>query len=95
MIYITEVRMSSGGTRSEHIEAVRWVSRTTPEEGESTIREMVDWIGNRKGFAHVKDAKGDDVEVHVVHANPPYIRTDPDGTTEDNLLSLPRYGESP
>jgi Protein of unknown function (DUF3892) len=95
MIYITEVRMSHEGSRPEHIEAVRWERRDSPETGESTVEEMVDWIGNKRGFAHVRDTAGNDIPVHVVHADPPYLRTVPDDVTSDNLLSLPRYGTPP
>ena len=46
MIYITEVRMSHGGKEHEHIEAVRWERQDNPDTGESTLEEMVNWIGN-------------------------------------------------
>lgn len=92
MIYITEVRMSRDGTKHQHIEAVRWERQDSPETGESTLEEMIDWIGNKKGFAHVRDEKGNEVEVRVVHADPPYLRTVGDPVGSDNLLALPRYG---
>ncbi len=47
MIYITEVRMSRNGSEHEHIEAVRWERQDSPETGESTREEMIDWIGCR------------------------------------------------
>lgn len=38
----------------------------------------------------VRDARGDEAEVIVVRHHPKnYLRTDPDKTTADNLLSLP------
>ena len=95
MIYITEVRMSKDGRRHEHIEALRWERRDSPETGESTLEEMVDWIGNKQGFAHVRDKKGHDVAVLVVRPENrrPYLRTQADDETwKDDLLDLPRYG---
>lgn len=95
MIYITEVRMSRQGTKHEHIEAVRWEERDSPRTGESTVEEMIAWIENKEGFVHVRDSNGNDVPVHVVHTNPPYVRTVGDGINTDDLLSLPRYGVPP
>lgn len=98
MIYITEVRMSRNGKRNEHIEAVRWEHRGSPEKsGESSTEEMIDWIDNKEGFVHVRDGEGHDIPVHVTRpANGrPYLKTNPDGTLKDNLLDLPRYGVMP
>jgi hypothetical protein len=99
MIYITEVRMSRGGKEHEHIEAVRWEHRGSPQEtGESTREEMIDWIENKDGFVHVRDRQGHDVRVHAVRPTNarPYLKTSPD-TKEwrDDLLDLPRYGVLP
>jgi Protein of unknown function (DUF3892) len=92
------VRMSRGGNRPKHIEAVRWEHRGSPEEtGESTVEEMIDWIANKDGFVHVR-GDGQDVQVWVVRPDggSPYIRTthDPE-ELQDDLLSLPRYGVPP
>lgn len=99
MIYITEVRMSNGGSDHEHIEAVRWERRDCPEAGESTREEMVHWLGIKKrGFAYVRDRKGHDVPVHAIRpkGRRPYIRTKADKKKwRDDLLDLPRYGVPP
>lgn len=99
MIYITEVRMSRNGKRREHIEAVRWEHRGSPEEsGESSVEEMIDWIENKEGFVHVRNGKDHDAPVHVVHpANGrPFLKTNPDPEPwQDDLLDLPRYGVMP
>jgi hypothetical protein len=99
MIYITEVHMGRGGSRSEHIEAVRWELQSSPmTRGESTVEEMIDWIDNKGGFVHVRDSQDHDVRVHVVHPkhpNPAFIETDGDKSKTDNLLALPRYGVDP
>jgi hypothetical protein len=52
---------------------------------------MVNWIGNKRGDARVRDRAGHDVQVGVAKARPPYIRTHADGIWTDNLLALPRY----
>jgi hypothetical protein len=100
MIYITEVRMSHGGEEHEHIEAVRWERQDSPETGESTLEEMINWIGNKKKeFAYVRDKKkGRDPAVIVVRpkGRHPHLRTTPDGKRmKDDLLDLPRYGVPP
>lgn len=102
MIYITEVRMGRNGTKHEHIEAVRWERQDNPETGESTREEMIDWIGDKKDFAHVRDDKTHDVPVHVIRPKKgrlkgrPYLRTVVGEKVEtDNLLALPRYGVIP
>lgn len=99
MIYLTEVRMNGSGKKHQHIEAVRWEHRGSPEEtGESTVEEMADWIDSKDGFVHVRDRQGHDVSVHVVRpANSrPYLRTSADKESwKDDLLDLPRYGVMP
>lgn len=79
-----------GGTRHEHIAAVRWVEPATGKTGENTRAEMVDWI-NKGGEAFVEAPDGTRAWVGVVQANPPYLRTYADGIFNDNLLSLPPY----
>lgn len=86
--YITAVHMS-GGTQHEHIAEVRWREGGTTST--STRAQMVEYINNNgEGSVKVADAQGE-VNVQVVKANPPYIRTYKDGRPTDNLLNLPRY----
>ena len=89
MVYIVAVHMI-GGTGHEHIEAVRWRTPATNTSSASTREQMVAWIRDNKGDAHVTDGKTE-VSVGVVDANPPHIRTHADGKWTDNLLALPRY----
>ena len=99
MIYITEVRMSSGGKRHEHIEAVRWEHRGSPEEtGESTVEEMIEWVEKKAGYVHVRDGNGHDVPVEVRHPTNArsHLKTrSGEKNVKDNLLDLPRYGVLP
>ena len=89
MVYITEVHMS-GGSNHEHIAEVRWHDPGSGEKGQCSRSAMVEWILNKGGDARVKDHRGD-VQVKVIRANPPYLRTYADNRPTDNLLSLPRY----
>jgi len=79
----------SGGQNHEHISEVRWKNPETGESNTSTRQQMVEWI-NKGGRALVTDGARV-VEVRVVDADPPYIRTWADGVWTDNLLALPRY----
>ena len=79
MVYITHVRLSSGGNRHEHITDVKWRNPSDGKTGESSRATMVDWIRNKGGDARVRDNPGHDVRVRVVDASPPYIRTFADG----------------
>lgn len=78
-----------GGTGHEHIEGYAWENTADGKSGKSTKPVMVDWI-NRNGPAKVRDL-GSNVDVLVVNANPPYLRTQANSRPTDNLLRLPRY----
>ena len=88
MIYITDVHMSTGGTRHEHIANVKWNNPET-KSGENTRQEIVDWI-ETGGVAKVKSGTKE-VTVAVVNASPKYLRTNADGVWTDNLLAMPLY----
>lgn len=88
MVYITKVHMS-GGTNHEHIAEVCWYDPAARDTGQLSRSGMVDWI-NKGGDARVRDGQGE-VQVKVVRANPPYLRTYADNRPTDNLLKLPRY----
>ncbi|MFL5357950.1 DUF3892 domain-containing protein [Archangium sp.] len=40
MVYITEIHMSSGGSKHEHIEKMRWLNPDNVKTGESTRSAM-------------------------------------------------------
>jgi catechol-2,3-dioxygenase len=88
MRYIIAVHMS-GGTSHEHIAEVQWRDPGLGQEGKSSRATMVAWI-DAGGDARVKDNRGE-VQVKVVRATPPYLRTYADNRPTDNLLALPRY----
>lgn len=87
---ITHVRLSSGGYNEEHITDVKGISDGGSAFTE-TVAQVVSYLklniryyvsvnGNTIDVIHQKSSSGND-----------YIRTKPDSTTKDNLLSLPRF----
>jgi hypothetical protein len=82
---ITCINLSYGGSGHSHITHVgnpqAWSSRLT-------VAEAVRHIQHGINTFFVRDAQGREANVHVVDANPPYLRTVADGYYTDNLLSL-------
>lgn len=93
--------MEPPGRHHGHIAAVRWVKKDSPESGESTRVELVEWIGERTDAAcvlgHKGKDKGEEIEVRAIRPKRgrAYIRSYRNGKPGDNLLLLPRYGVSP
>jgi hypothetical protein len=48
MVYITHVRLSTGGTRHEHITDLTWRNPQSGDAGGSTKATMVDWIKEQR-----------------------------------------------
>lgn len=88
MVYVEAIHLV-GGERHEHIATVRWRNPATNQTGQTARAGMVDWI-RKGGDARVTDGTRT-VQIAVVNATPPYIRTHADGVWTDNLLALPRY----
>jgi uncharacterized protein DUF3892 len=88
MVYVEAIHLV-GGERHEHIAAVRWRNPATNQTGTTERSGMVDWI-RKGGDARVTDGNRT-IQIGVVNANPPYIRTHADGVWTDNLLALRRY----
>lgn len=89
MIYMTAVHVSEPPS-DERIETVRWTNPETNQTGISTVAAVVEWLRACGGVAKVRDEYGE-VDVGVVNADPPYLRTYANGKWTDNLLSLPRF----
>lgn len=88
-IYIT-ARHMEGGQTLQHIARVKWTQPSTGKSGDNPRADVVKWIDG--GItARVRDRDGSEVPVHVVHVNPPYLRTNANNESTDNLLSLPQY----
>jgi hypothetical protein len=81
--------MKSNGSGHEHISDVRWYSPSDGKMDASPVANIVKFI-NEKNRAYVCDGHRI-VDVGVVDANPPYIRTYADKVWTDNLLALPKF----
>ena len=91
MIRITAIRTSpSGSMETSHITHVRWVNPTTELTRDQPRQHVADWI-DKGGDAYVQN--GSDVSRVVTYPlnGKKFLRTTPDNTTRDNLLSLPRF----
>ena len=94
-IYITAIELSHSSGTHEHITHVWW-SETSPtyQQGQKfmTVLQAIEWLirlGNTtKGYNPVT---GGTIAVNIVPKYPAggYLRTTPDNTKRDNLLSLP------
>ncbi|WP_430495700.1 DUF3892 domain-containing protein [Leuconostoc mesenteroides] len=85
---ITHVRVDSEYNRSEdHITDVKLSDGTV-----ESVRQVVGFIESRMEYFFT-DHRGSKAQVEPVHPSgrPAYIRTKPNQTTTDNLLSLPRF----
>ncbi len=90
--HITHRRMSTGGYSVEHITDVKWNEGTSTSYS-STRAEMVAFVDqNPQGSAYVQGPYSR-VDVTSVHPSgrPAYIKTVPNHTGTDNLLSLPTF----
>jgi hypothetical protein len=95
VIYITAVRMGTGGTGGtgvEHIAAVWWLDPTAGQSKTMTTQQAVEWLDVGGNTARVGGPDGP-IAVEVVRpaGRAAYLRTKPDATQVDNLLALPRY----
>lgn len=84
---IKKVRLSNGGTEEKHITDVELAGGTR-----ETRSEVVRWIDGGIRYYFTTGA-GREADVTTVHptVGDAYIRTKPDSTIKDNLLSLPKF----
>ena len=96
-IYITAIELSHPHGTHEHITHVWWSETSkTYQDGQEcmTVLEAIDWL-NTPGTGNTAQVynpvTGGTVAVNVVPKFPAggYLRTSPDNTEKDNLLSLP------
>ena len=87
-VYVTAISPAAA-SQHEHIAEIRWLDSSNSTSNTMTTAQTVDWIrkGNR---AYVAGDLGP-VEVRVVDASPPHIRTVANDRYTDNLLALPRF----
>lgn len=68
-----------------------WLNETNAEHGKCTRLEMYDFIKNKGGLAYVTDPRDGSkayLEALVTENGTQYVRTKPNDTGRDNLLSL-------
>ena len=84
---ITHVRVQSPGSSEQHITNIKISTGTTYTRAEA-VKNIDSGIGH-----YFTTGDGKTATVVTVHPNSgePYIRTKPDSTIKDNLLSLPRF----
>lgn len=92
-IRITCINKDGGHHENPHsaISHLGWTEDGTGKTGKSTRLEMYEWIKNQKGYAYVRDARGNTAQVGTAETprGTKYVRTYSDGTWTDNLLALP------
>ena len=86
MVYIIAVHLENG-EEHEHITKVNWQGGSNSNT--CSRADMIGWL-NKGNRAFVTDNVRT-VEVGVVQASPPYLRTIADGRWTNNLLALPRF----
>lgn len=84
---ITHVRVQSPGTSEQHITNVKLSSGSSYTRSE-VVKNIDSGIGH-----YFTTGDGKIATVISVHpsSGDPYIKTKPDSTVKDNLLSLPRF----
>lgn len=87
-VYVTAISPQTAG-QHEHIAAIRWLDSSKSTSNTMPTATAVDWL--RKGNKLYVAGDSGPVDVRVVDANPPYLRTVADNSYTDNLLALPRY----
>jgi len=90
-IRITCINKAGGQHENPHVAISRlgWTEDGTGTTGISTREEMYDWVKS-EGTAYVQDARGDVAFLiaEISARGTKFVRTRPDGTKADNLLSL-------
>lgn len=92
-VRITCIGKAGGDHENPHvaISSLGWVNEENNERGTSTRLEMYDWIKNQAGYAYVRDATGNQVQVGTAESRSgtKFVRTYRDRVWTDNLLALP------
>jgi|HubBroStandDraft_4_1064222.scaffolds.fasta_scaffold580420_2 hypothetical protein len=87
-VYVTAITPGLAQQHA-HIVGIRWLDAGNSTSNTMTTTQAVDWL-NRGNKLYVAGETGA-VEVRVVTAIPPYLRTVADNSYTDNLLALPRF----
>ena len=96
MRHVTAIHLV-GTENLEHIESLRWYESAGPNSADTgqlmqtTRQGMYDFVKNGGHAFALNKAKTEYSYLIAVNAHVQYVKTKPDATTSDNLLSLPRY----
>ena len=93
MVYLTAVRIGSTGTKASHITDVMWLNTEDGQANQTSVAQIIEFIERPPmGGVRVAGPNGPtDVKVVRPTTGTPYIRTNEDNSSRDNLLSLPRF----
>ena len=92
-VRITCINKDNGNHENPYVSITNlgWLEESTGKRGRSTRLEMYNFIkdGNYAYVVDPKDSSKAYLETRVSAAGTKYVRTKPDDTRRDNLLSLP------
>ena len=91
MYEITAIQVSSRPPKLDVITSYYFQGRSGEESLWVNKPEAVSYVRRNPDSVYTSASGGSKTYVEVVDATPPYLRTKPNGTTSDNLLSLPIY----
>jgi hypothetical protein len=87
-VYVTAITPASA-QQHPHLGGIRWLDSSNSTSNTMTTGQAVDWL--HRGHKLYVAGEGGAVEVKVVAAVPPYLRSLANNTWTDNLLALPRF----
>lgn len=92
-VKITCINKDNGHHEDPHmaITHLDWLEEATGKHDKCTRMEMVEFIRDKKGVAYVVGGYGLKAYLEVKRSSHGtwFVRTIPDGTTDNNLLKLP------
>lgn len=91
MYEITGIQVSSRPPKLDVITDYYFHGRSGEQSVWVSKSNAVDFVRKNPNTVYTSGTGGSKTYVEVVEAAPPYLRTAPNGTTGDNLLSLPIY----
>jgi len=98
MIDVIAIQMEEGYNHLEHIVKLKWVEADRPgspaktQPKIATRKEMYDFVkDNPEQVFAISQNDNKWAYLEAVNAHVQYVKTMPDSTKSDNLLSLPRF----
>ncbi|MDB5158004.1 MAG: hypothetical protein JWR50_2711 [Mucilaginibacter sp.] len=82
--------MSTGGTSVEHITDVKCIGDGSANSVQETVAQVIGYLASYNYYVSVGGYTIDVTKSRSASGHE-YIKTKPDSTQKDNLLSLPRF----